>query len=143
MPEANRAYMRLQWRLHKALWNASGGRLGRRVSGMPVVEISAIGRRSGVERRILITFVDDGGSPVVVGTNAGKDSDPAWAHNLRAHPDVRARWNGTWHEVCAVELGGENWERAWVAAVAANPEYAYYAVDLTRRVPIFRLEPQQ
>ena len=142
MPESNRTFMRLQWRLHKALWNASGGRLGRRVIGMPVVEVLTIGRRSGVERQILITYVQDGGAPAIVGTNAGRDADPAWAHNLRANPDVSARWDGTWHEPRAVALDGQPWERVGAAADAANPGYADYAEGLSRPIPIFRLEPR-
>jgi deazaflavin-dependent oxidoreductase (nitroreductase family) len=142
MPESNRTFMRIQWRLHKALWNASSGRLGRRVVGMPVVEVVTVGRRSGVELQILITYVQDGGAPAIVGTNAGRDADPAWAHNLRANPDASARWDGTWHDIRAVELDGEPWERAWAAAVAANPGYADYAAGLSRPIPIFRLEPR-
>lgn len=142
MPESNRTVMRLQWRLHRALWNASGGRLGRRVLGMPVAEVVTIGRRSGAERQILIMFVDDRGSPAIVGTNAGRDADPAWAHNLRAHPDVAARWEGNWHRVHAVELDGDDRERVWAQALAANPGYADYADGLTRPIPIFRLEPR-
>ena len=121
MPESNRTVMRLQWRLHKALWNASGGRLGRRVIGMPVVEVVTVGRKSGVERQILITYVDDGGYPTIIGTNAGRDTDPAWVLNLRARPRATARWGGRWHEVTAVELDGETWERAWKAAACSIP----------------------
>lgn len=142
MAESNRTAMRIQWRLHRALWNASGGWLGRRVVGMPVAEVVTIGRRSGAERQILITHVDDCGHPAIVGTNAGRDADPAWAHNLRAHPDVAARWDGSWHDVRAVELDGESWERVWAEAVAANPGYAEYAEGLSRHIPIFRLEPR-
>jgi hypothetical protein len=56
-------------------------------------EVIAIGRRSGAERQILITYVDDG-APAIIGTNAGRDRDPAWANNLRSHPEVSARWGG-------------------------------------------------
>ena len=142
MAESNRAYMRMQWRIHKTLWNLSGGRFGRRVIGMPVVEVVTIGRKSGAERQILITYVDDEGSPAIIGTNAGRDADPAWAHNLRAHPDVRARWDGRWRDVRARELEGDAWDRVWSAGVALNPGYADYAAELTRPIPIFRLEPR-
>ena len=142
MAESNRTSMRLQWRLHKVLWNSSGGRLGRRVLGMPVGEVVTIGRTSGQERQILISYVEDAGAPAIIGTNAGRDRDPAWAHNLRAQPEVRARWDGRWHRVRATELDGDAWDRVWAAGIAANPGYADYARDLTRRVPIFRLDPQ-
>lgn len=141
MAEANRAWMRVQWRAHKVLWNASGGRLGRRVAGLPVLELVTTGRTSGRPRQILINYLEVDGLPVIVGTNAGRDVDPAWVRNLRAHPVARARWDGAWHDVRGVEVGEAEWERAWNAAVAANPGYVAYLDGMTRRVPIIRLEP--
>jgi len=140
MAQSNRSKMRRQWRLHKVLWNLSGGRLGRRVIGMPVLELVTTGHRSGLERQILITYVVDGGLPAIVGTNAGKDSDPAWVRNLRAEPAARARWGGAWRDVVGVELDGEDHARVWNQVVEANPGYATYQDGMSRRAPIFRLE---
>ena len=139
MGEANRTAMRVQWKLHKLMWNLSGGRLGRQVVGMPVLELVTVGRRSGLEREVLLTHVDHDGSPAVIGTNAGRDTDPAWVENLRANPDARARWNGEWHDVTAVELDGDEHEAVWNAAVAANRGYVAYAEALTRPIPIMHL----
>lgn len=141
MAESNRTMMRLQWRLHRWVWNATGGRLGRMISGMPVMEVVTIGHRSGQERQILIFYVDAGGAPAIIGSNAGRDADPAWAKNLRAHPDVRARWDGRWHDVRAEELDGESRHRVWTAAVQAYPDYDEYARGMSRTIPIFRLSP--
>lgn len=140
MAETNRAWMRFQWRSHKLLWNLSGGRLGRRIAGMPVVELVTIGRRSGEERHILITYVDTDRGPAIIGSNAGRDADPAWVLNLRANPEARARWDGTWRRVVGVELSGEERQSAWDAAVAISPGYADYAEGMTRDIPIMRLE---
>jgi hypothetical protein len=60
--------------------------------------------------------------------------------NVRTTPDVRARWNGRWYYVKAVELAGADHAAAWAQAVGANPGYADYATDLTRPIPIIRLE---
>ncbi len=139
MAESNRTMMRFQWRAHKLIWNLSGGLLGRRVVGMPVLELVTIGRKSGVERTILITYVDSGGTPAIVGTNAGRDSDPAWVHNLRANPEARARWSGRWRKVVAEELEGEARDAAWAAAVDLNSGYTDYLEGMTRPVPIMRL----
>lgn len=141
MAEDNRTKMRLQWRLHKLIWNLSGGRLGRRVLGMPVLELATIGHRTGRERKILITYVDSGGSPAIIGTNAGRDRDPAWVKNLEAHPDARARWSGKWRKVHASRLQGAAYDDVWGRAVAANPGYATYRESLTRPIPIIRLDP--
>ena len=139
MAESNRTKMRLQWRLHKLIWSLSGGRLGRRAVGMPVLELVTIGRRSGEERSILITYVEDGGRPALIATNAGRDRDPAWVLNLRSNPRARARWDGEWREVTAVEVSGDDYTRLWDAAVEANPGYAEYLAGMSRSVPIVEL----
>ena len=54
MAETDRKKMRLVWRAHKLIWNLSGGRLGRKMGGIPVLELVATGHRSGLERQILI-----------------------------------------------------------------------------------------
>jgi len=137
--ETNRKKMQLQWRMHKLVWRLSGGRLGRRVVGMPVLELVTTGRKSGQPRQILITYVDSDGSPAIIGTNAGRDTDPAWVKNLRANPAARARWDGKWREVTGIELSGAEHAAAWKTGVAANSGYEEYRQDLTRPVPIIRL----
>ena len=139
MAESNRRKMRLQWRMHKFIWNGSGGHLGRTVIGMPVVELETIGWKSGEPRQVLITYVDSDGAPAVVGTNAGRDADPGWVKNLRANPDARARWEGQWHDVVGVELERGDHQAAWDAAVAG---YGDYLETLTRPIPIVRLDPR-
>ena len=111
MAESNRTKMRFQWRMHKFIWYLSGGRLGRKVVGMPVLELVTTGHKSGLERTILITYVDDERGPALIGTNAGRDSDPPWVKNLRANPEARARWSGRWRDVVAVELEGDERNR--------------------------------
>ncbi len=141
MAESNRKWMRFQWRTHKLLWNLSGGRLGRKVIGKPVLELVTIGHKSGQERQILISYLGADDAPIIVGTNAGRDIDPAWARNLRANPQARMRLAGRWREVQAIELAAAEHEAAWDLAVATSPAYAGYANVLTRPIPIFRLDP--
>ena len=141
MAESNRMWMRLQWRMHKMLWNLSGGRLGRKAAGMPVLELITIGHKSGQERQILISYLGADDAPIIVGTNAGRDVDPAWARNIRANPQARMRIAGRWRGVQAVELPAAEHEAAWDLAVVTSPLYAEYARVLTRPIPIFRLDP--
>lgn len=142
MAESNRRFIRLQWRAHKLIWNRSGGRLGRRVRGMPVLELVSVGRKSGRPRQILIGYADERGVPVLIATNAGRDLDPAWVLNLRAQPEARARWDSEWHDVTAVEACGSEHERLWALATAVNDGYERYRKSWTRPVPIIRLEPR-
>ena len=141
MTETNRVGMRIQWSLHKLLWNLSGGRFGRHAAGLPVVEVVSIGHKSGQERQVLLNYMESDGAPAVIGSNAGRDADPAWVRNLRANPQARARWDGRWHDVVAEELDGPPRDAVWDAAVEANQGYRAYAEGMTRSIPIFRLAP--
>lgn len=140
MTEANRALMRIGWTTHKLVWNLSNGRLWTTMGNLSVLELVTTGRKTGRERPILITYVDDDGAPAVIGTNAGRDVDPAWVKNLRAGPNARARWEGRWRNVTAVELSGEAHRRVWDRAVTLSPGYERYRSTLTRPIPIMRLE---
>ena len=140
MAETNRTWMRFQWRMHKLIWNLSGGRLGQKVVGLPVLELVTIGHKSGQERQILITYFGSDDAPIIVGTNAGRDADPAWVQNLRVTPAARMRQAGRWREVAAHELAGADHATAWDQAVTASQAYADYAEVLNRPIPIFRLD---
>lgn len=142
MAEMDRKKMRLVWRAHKLLWNLSGGRLGRRMGGIPVLELVTTGHRSGLGRQVLIWYFDTPAGPAMIGTNAGRDVDPAWVKNIRANPLVRARWDGRWHDVTAVELTGADYEAVWNAGVAASAGFAAYKKELTRPIPIVQLQPR-
>ncbi len=119
--------MRAQWRAHKLLWNASGGRLGGRVVGMPVLELETVGRVSGEPRRVLLTYVATPEGPAVIASNAGASTPPAWYRNLQANPRVRVREAGRWTDAVTEELTGEPRERAWDDASATYPGYRQYA----------------
>ena len=92
MAETNRTWMRFQWRMHKLIWNLSGGRLGQKVVGLPVLELVTIGHKSGQERQILITYFGSDDAPIIVGTNAGDlISEASLAVELGATAEDMAR----------------------------------------------------
>lgn len=132
--------MRLQWGLHRLLWSISGGRLGRRAVGMPVLELVTTGRKSGQPRSILITYVDTPEGPVLAGTNAGVETDPAWVKNLRADPEAKMRVSGEWRTVRARFLEGEEYGSVWQQFVEADDGYRDYERMLERTTPLVVLE---
>lgn len=134
-----RGYMRLQWRLHRLVWNLTRGRLGRTVTGMPVLELVTTGHRSGDPRSILITYVDTPSGPALAGTNAGSNRDPAWVTNLRVRPDAKLREGGQWREIRARFIDGDEWEAVWQQFLE-HPGYGDYQKILTRPIPIVVLE---
>jgi deazaflavin-dependent oxidoreductase (nitroreductase family) len=131
--------MRFQWKAHKLVWNLSGGRLGRRAIGMPVLEVVTTGHRTGRPRSILISYVLTPEGPAMAGTNAGLDRDPAWVQNLRANPEARVRERGEWRDVRARFVEGPEWDDVW-DRFREHAGYADYERMVTRPIPIVVLE---
>lgn len=131
--------MRLQWKAHRLVWDLSGGRIGRRAIGMPVLELVTTGHKSGQPRSILISYVDTPTGPAVAGTNAGADDDPAWIRNLVAKPAARVRERGVWRDVAARLLEDDEWERVW-AKFLEHRGYADYREMTDRHIPVVVLE---
>lgn len=134
-----RALMRLVWRFHRLVWHASGGRLGRRAAGMPVLELVTTGRKSGLERSLLISFVPTQDGPALAGTNVGAAVEPAWAKNLKVDPRARVRVSGEWRDVRARFLEGDEYDRVWDQFLE-HRGYAEYRDMLDRHIPLVVLE---
>ncbi len=132
--------MRLQWRAHRLIWDLTGGRLGTRVIGMPVLELVTTGHKSGQERSILITYVEAPDGPALAGSNAGAGSDPAWVKNLRENPEAKIRRDGKWERVRARFPGAEDRARIWRSFIEADDGYADYEDMVSREIPIVVLE---
>lgn len=131
------------WKLHKFVWRVSGGRIGARVVGLPVLELVTVGRKSGRERSVLLSYLDHDAGYAVIASNAGDDRQPGWWHNLQAHPRATVTVGGAHVEVTAREATGDERAGLWSRAVTANPGYADYAARTERPIPIVVLEPHR
>ena len=115
--------------------------LRHRSGGMPVLELTATGHRSGQSRTILIWYLEDAAGPIMAGTNAGADYDPAWVTNLRANPTAQTRLDRTAHPVEARFLEGSGHEAAWSRFLEANEAYGSYRKLLEPCDPARSVDP--
>jgi deazaflavin-dependent oxidoreductase (nitroreductase family) len=129
--------------IHRALLLISAGHLGRSISGMPVVELTTTGRKSGQPRTVFLTSpVQEGDAVVVVASRGGDDQAPAWFLNLRDHPEVTASVGGKPKEPMRARIATTD-ERAalWPRVTAAHQGYATYQTKTERVIPLVLLEP--
>src|SRR4029453_13940981 len=81
--------------VHRGLLALSFGHFGREFSGMPVIELTTKGRKSGQPRSVMLTSpLQQGDTLVVVASRGGDDVHPAWFLNLRDNPDVEVSVKG-------------------------------------------------
>ena len=128
---------------HSALYRASGGRVGGRIQGMPVVLLTTTGRRSGRSRTVPLLHVRDSDAVVVVASNGGSDYFPAWWLNLRSNPSAEIDIGGDRTLVTARKASPDERARLWPEFTSGYPGYAKYATRTAREIPVVILEPRQ
>jgi deazaflavin-dependent oxidoreductase (nitroreductase family) len=129
--------------VHRLVLGASRGRLGWSASGMPVVELTTIGRRSGQSRTTLLTSpYQEGSTLVVVASRGGDDRDPAWFLNLRDQPKVTVSVGGKPPQAMRAEVAGPDQRaRLWPLVTAEHRNYANYQEKTKREIPLVLLHP--
>jgi deazaflavin-dependent oxidoreductase (nitroreductase family) len=110
--------------------------------GLPSIQITTPGRKTGIPRTTPLQYVPDGNTLLVVGSNWGSDKHPAWSVNLMAAQQVSIRRRGEQFTASARMLTGTEREQAWNKTLAFWPNYAI-AQELAgrRQFRLFRLEP--
>lgn len=129
--------------VHRALIALTRGRAGWTYAGMPVVELTTTGRRTGEPRRSMLTapMTLDGGL-VVVASRGGDDRHPAWFLNLEADPDALvARDGGPALPMRARVLTSAERADLWPQITRAYRGYAEYQERTTREIPLVVLRP--
>ncbi|MBW2267258.1 MAG: SDR family NAD(P)-dependent oxidoreductase [Deltaproteobacteria bacterium] len=126
--------------LHRAVFRWTGGRIGQRLFGLRFLILEHVGRKSGARRKTPLLCVEHEGSFLVVGSNAGKDHDPAWWLNLQAQAEARVWIGGDPLPVTAHRASGEEAERLWPVLDAAFRWFEDYRTVTDREIPIVVLE---
>jgi deazaflavin-dependent oxidoreductase (nitroreductase family) len=130
---------------HRGLLKISGGRLGWKAGGMPVVELTTTGRKSGQPRTVMLTSpVQEGDAIVVVASRGGDDHHPAWFLNLRDQPDVEVAYAGKPKQSMRARVANTEERTAlWPRVTAAYKGYAGYQTKTDREIPLVLLEPAE
>ena len=126
-------------RSHRAIYRLTRGRLLGRVAGMPVLLLTTTGRRSGRARTTPLTYFASGADLVIVASNGGEDSPPAWWLNLRSEPRATVTIGTRTNRVTARAATDEEYARLWPTITSTHAGYAAYARRTTRRIPIMLL----
>jgi hypothetical protein len=78
-------FVHTAWRAHRALYRLSGGRFLWATSnrrGWGALHLTTTGRTSGRERSVIVGYIEDGPSLVVLAMNGWQEGQPGWWRNL-------------------------------------------------------------
>jgi F420H(2)-dependent quinone reductase len=122
------------------LYRRSGGAIGGKIRGAPVLLLTTTGRKTGRIWTTPLIYGRDDDRLVLIGAFAGNDRHPAWWLNLRGNKRGTVQLGTDTFDVVPREADGEERERLWAKMVQIYRGYDGYATKTTRRLPVVVLE---
>ncbi len=133
--------VRLATRTHIGIYRRTGGRVGGRLAGNPMLLLTTTGRKTGQPRTTPLLYLPDNGTFVIVASAGGAPTAPLWWRDLETNPVATIEIGQRTIPVRMSEATGDEKQRLWVRLVAAYPGYAAYQRKTTREIPVGILRP--
>jgi F420H(2)-dependent quinone reductase len=128
-------------RAHIFLYRLTGGRIGGRMFGAPVLLLTVAGRKTGKLRTTPLMYLADGDNLVVVASKGGSDRHPIWWLNLMHAREALVEVGRRKLRVSAEPAGPEDRSRLWPRVTAMYSDYAAYQRRTDREIPLGILRP--
>lgn len=130
--------------IHRRLFEATDGRVGKTLFGMPVLVLETVGRKSGQRRKSMLTAaLQRDGDIVLVASKGGDDRHPAWYHNLVANPDVRITMGGRTFDATARIASPDEKAELWPQIITEGYKgYDDYQRRTNRDIPVIVCTPK-
>lgn len=112
-------------------------------SGLPIIELTTTGAKSGKKRTLPLTGLPDGDKYALIASNYGQAHHPAWYHNLKANPECTLKKDGRTGIYIAREADEQEHEYYYKMAISYYSGYAAYKQRAAnRKIPVMILEPK-
>ena len=132
------------WGAHRRLYRWTGGRTGSggpKRDGWGTLRLVTIGRRTGLERSVILGDIEDGPNLVTMAMNGCCEGEPVWWLNLQNHPEVRADLPDGPGLVTGRAASGEERDRLWSRWRAITPNLDAFAARRPTETAVVVLEP--
>ena len=120
-------------------FRANGGKMAGGFDGVPLVLLTTTGAKTGTKRTTPLAYLPDGDRIVIFASKAGAPTNPAWYHNLLAHPEVTVEVGGETGPARAEVLTGEERDRLFAEQVRRVPGFGDYQAKTDRVIPVIAL----
>jgi deazaflavin-dependent oxidoreductase (nitroreductase family) len=106
------------------------------------MRLTTVGRRSGLERSVILGYLEDGPNLVTLAMNGWGEGEPAWWLNLQAHPQAQVRLADGTRAVRAHAATGSERDRLWERWRALEGDLDGYARRRSTETAVVVLEPR-
>lgn len=112
------------------------------LTGIPVITLTMKGAKSGLPRSVPVFTIQEGDNLILVASNFGQKSHPAWYYNLLANPEAIVSIRGESRKYLAQMVSEPERERYWKLASGLYAGYLNYRQwARQRQIGIFLLQP--
>jgi len=108
--------------------------------GRPVLILTTTGAKSGDRRETPLAYTRDGEDIVIVASMGGAPRNPAWYHNLVAHPRVTVELGGETFQADARVTGPDERRRLYDRHSEIFPGFRDYEARTERVIPVIVLK---
>jgi deazaflavin-dependent oxidoreductase (nitroreductase family) len=134
-----KTFYRYVVKLYENLYRLSGGLIGGRIVGLPVLLLTTTGRKSGKLRTRPLCYFPDGNDYIIIASNGGSDSHPSWYHNIRVNPNVSILIKRNSFAAVASQASEPERGKLWAHLIKLSPWYLRYERRTERVIPLIRL----
>jgi deazaflavin-dependent oxidoreductase (nitroreductase family) len=128
--------MRVIGTIHRTLYGASNGTLGKTFFGSPVLLLTTTGRRTRRPRTWPISYLREGDRFIVLAANGGQPNHPSWYLNLEANPRASVQLGDETRLMIARTAEGDKRTTLWLRTVKDYPAYDQYQQKTDRKIPV-------
>ncbi len=121
-------------------FRANGGKVGGMWEGRPLLLLTTTGAKSGQRHTTPTMYLADGDRLLIFASKGGAPTNPAWYHNLLAHPVVTVEVGSETYEATARVLSGEERDHFYAIQSERFPQFAEYQAKTNRKIPVIALE---
>jgi deazaflavin-dependent oxidoreductase (nitroreductase family) len=111
-----------------------------RLKGASLLLMTTTGAKTGQPRTVFLGYHLDGGRYIVVGSNQGRDEQPAWLENVRKNPAVTIEVGTEKYQARATITEGAERRRLLDERIAAVPRFGEYEKMTGRELPVLALK---
>lgn len=123
-------------------FRASGGKIGGRFEGRPVLLLTTKGAKTGRPHTTPMMYLLEDGHLYVFASKGGAPTHPDWYWNLVANPDVIVELGAERFEATATSLADGERDRVYARQSELYPQFADYQRKTERLIPVVELTRQ-
>ncbi len=114
------------------------------LAGWTIIQLTTTGAKTGQPRTMPLLAGIEGDRIALVASSFGREHNPGWYYNLKAHPECNVLYKGRSLSYVAREVNGEEYAKYWDLVSSNYVGYEKYKKRAAHRhIPVMLLEPKK